>query len=50
MEELLGEGGFGVVYRAALPTGELVAVKRLTVGGTQGERELGAEIDVRRSE
>ena len=43
---LLGEGGFGRVYKGTLPNGTLVAVKQLTVGGGQGEREFRAEVEV----
>ncbi|KAH7516622.1 hypothetical protein FEM48_Zijuj10G0154500 [Ziziphus jujuba var. spinosa] len=34
---LLGEGGFGSVYRGCLPDGREIAVKQLKIGGGQGE-------------
>lgn len=43
---LLGEGGFGRVYKGHLPSGQLVAVKQLTVGGGQGDREFRAEVEI----
>ncbi|KAG9450024.1 hypothetical protein H6P81_009989 [Aristolochia fimbriata] len=43
---LLGEGGFGPVYKGCLPDGREVAVKQLKVGGSQGEREFQAEVEI----
>lgn len=43
---LLGEGGFGCVYKGVLPGGKLVAVKQLKVGGEQGDREFHAEVEI----
>ncbi|KAI5072978.1 hypothetical protein GOP47_0013084 [Adiantum capillus-veneris] len=43
---LLGEGGFGSVYKGTLSGGQLVAVKQLKVGGEQGDREFRAEMEV----
>ncbi|KAJ7527487.1 hypothetical protein O6H91_16G057300 [Diphasiastrum complanatum] len=43
---LLGEGGFGLVFKGILPDGRLVAVKQLKVGGGQGEREFQAEVEI----
>ena len=43
---LLGEGGFGRVYRGRLASGEAVAVKRLTAGGQQGDREFVVEVEM----
>lgn len=45
-QNLLGEGGFGCVYRGCLPDGREVAVKQLKVGGSQGEREFKAEVEI----
>lgn len=43
---LLGEGGFGSVYRGFLPDGRQIAVKQLKIGGGQGEREFKAEVEI----
>ncbi|KAK8913607.1 Proline-rich receptor-like protein kinase PERK13 [Platanthera zijinensis] len=45
-ENLLGEGGFGCVYKGALSDGKCVAVKQLKVGSGQGEREFRAEVEI----
>ena len=42
-ESLLGEGGFGPVYRGRLEDGRDVAVKRLGAGSRQGTREFRNE-------
>ncbi|GAA0174925.1 hypothetical protein LIER_28209 [Lithospermum erythrorhizon] len=43
---LLGEGGFGCVYKGNLADGREVAVKQLKIGGGQGEREFRAEVEI----
>ncbi|CAI0468117.1 unnamed protein product [Linum tenue] len=40
----LGQGGFGVVYRGTLTTGEEIAVKRLSKSSGQGEEEFKNEV------
>ncbi|XP_052137377.1 cysteine-rich receptor-like protein kinase 6 [Oryza glaberrima] len=40
----LGEGGFGVVYKGALPDGQQIAVKRLSNCSRQGINELKNEL------
>jgi hypothetical protein len=46
MVHIIGDGGFGTVYRAALPEGRRVAVKRLHGGHQfQGDREFLAEME-----
>lgn len=41
---ILGEGSFGPVYRAVMPTNEVVAVKVLANNSKQGEREFQTEV------
>lgn len=42
---LLGEGGFGQVYRGKLEsTGQVVAIKQLNLNGYQGNREFYVEV------
>eukprot|EP01018_Ginkgo_biloba_P010392 Gb_27190 [translate_table: standard] len=43
-ECLLGEGGFGRVYKGRLDTGQIVAVKQLDRNGLQGNREFLVEV------
>lgn len=45
-QNLLGEGGFGCVYKGVLPDLREVAVKQLKIGGSQGEREFRAEVEI----
>jgi len=40
----LGEGSFGTVYKAMMPTGEVVAVKMLAPNSKQGEKEFLTEV------
>ncbi|KAK8648865.1 hypothetical protein V6N13_129607 [Hibiscus sabdariffa] len=42
--DLLGEGGFGRVFKGRLETGEIVAVKRLNHDGCQGYQEFIVEV------
>ncbi|KAK6921825.1 Serine-threonine/tyrosine-protein kinase, catalytic domain [Dillenia turbinata] len=45
-QNLVGEGGFGSVYKGCLPDGQEIAVKQLKIGGGQGEREFKAEVEI----
>lgn len=45
-ENIIGEGGFGCVYKGTLPDGKCVAVKQLKAGSGQGEREFRAEVEI----
>ncbi|KAG7986498.1 hypothetical protein I3843_03G084300 [Carya illinoinensis] len=40
----IGNGGFGATYKAEIPPGGLVAIKRLAVGRFQGVQQFHAEI------
>ncbi|PWZ16161.1 putative serine/threonine-protein kinase PBL26 [Zea mays] len=44
---LLGEGGFGRVYKGRLENGQLVAVKQLDLNGYQGNREFLVEMEIK---
>ncbi|WZZ58242.1 hypothetical protein YC2023_058349 [Brassica napus] len=41
---LLGEGGFGRVYKGRLDSGKVVAIKQLNPDGVQGNREFIVEV------
>ncbi|XP_061356573.1 probable serine/threonine-protein kinase PBL21 [Gastrolobium bilobum] len=41
---LIGEGGFGRVYKGHLSTGQVVAIKQLNLDGHQGFREFLTEV------
>lgn len=43
---MLGEGGFGCVYKGVLSNGQVVAVKQLKSGASQGEKEFQAEVEI----
>jgi len=43
---VVGEGGFGKVYRGVLADGSLVAIKRLDRLGMQGDKEFGMEVSM----
>ncbi|XP_018820039.2 putative L-type lectin-domain containing receptor kinase II.2 [Juglans regia] len=43
-KEIIGEGGFGKVYRGTLPSNEQIAVKRVSHDSQQGMKEFVAEI------
>lgn len=45
-ENVIGEGGFGCVYKGWMPDGRPVAVKQLKAGSGQGEREFRAEVEI----
>ncbi|XAR65596.1 Non-specific serine/threonine protein kinase [Bertholletia excelsa] len=44
VENRIGEGGFGPVYKGRLPNGREIAVKRLSRGSGQGAREFKNEV------
>ncbi|XP_077231939.1 putative serine/threonine-protein kinase PBL7 [Tasmannia lanceolata] len=45
-ENVIGTGGFGVVYRGTLSHGTVAAIKMLNRGGKQAEREFRVEVDL----
>ncbi|KAK9137901.1 hypothetical protein Sjap_008495 [Stephania japonica] len=45
-DTLIGEGGFGFVYRGTLPDGQEVAVKVGSATSTQGTREFENELNL----
>ncbi|XP_042049291.1 proline-rich receptor-like protein kinase PERK9 isoform X2 [Salvia splendens] len=45
-QNLLGQGGFGFVYKGTLADGKVVAIKLLRIGGGQGEREFTSEVEI----
>ncbi|XP_042454508.1 proline-rich receptor-like protein kinase PERK9 isoform X1 [Zingiber officinale] len=45
-QNILGEGGFGSVYKGCLPDGREVAVKQLKIESRQGDREFKSEVEI----
>ena len=45
-QNIIGEGGFGCVFKGCVPDGKAVAVKQLKAGSAQGEREFKAEVEI----
>ncbi|XP_073030253.1 probable receptor-like serine/threonine-protein kinase At4g34500 [Primulina eburnea] len=45
-KNVIGEGGYGIVYRGVLPDGSLVAVKNLRNNKGQAEKEFKVEVEV----
>ncbi|KAF8724068.1 hypothetical protein HU200_021081 [Digitaria exilis] len=43
---VLGEGGFGRVFKGVLNDGTAVAIKKLTSGGHQGDKEFLVEVEM----
>ncbi|KAL2556491.1 Protein kinase superfamily protein [Forsythia ovata] len=43
---ILGEGGFGRVFKGVLTDGTAVAIKKLTSGGQQGDKEFLVEVEM----
>eukprot|EP00850_Spirogloea_muscicola_P010460 SM000061S19287 [mRNA] locus=s61:565437:572909:- [translate_table: standard] len=45
-DNILGQGGFGQVFKATLWSGQIAAVKRLDLFSQQGEREFLTEVEL----
>jgi len=45
-QNIIGEGGFGCVFKGCMTDGKAVAVKQLKAGSGQGEREFKAEVEI----
>jgi serine/threonine protein kinase len=45
-QNIIGEGGFGCVFKGCMPDGKAIAVKQLKAGSGQGEREFKAEVEI----
>uniref|UniRef100_A0A0E0D394 non-specific serine/threonine protein kinase n=1 Tax=Oryza meridionalis TaxID=40149 RepID=A0A0E0D394_9ORYZ len=45
-DNVIGQGGFGCVYRGRLQGGTEVAIKKLKTESKQGDREFRAEVDI----
>ncbi|KAI3496585.1 hypothetical protein L1887_38950 [Cichorium endivia] len=43
---IIGAGGYGMVYKGSLPNGQLIAIKRAQQGSTQGGLEFKTEIEL----
>jgi serine/threonine protein kinase len=46
LASVLGEGGFGRVFKGVLKDGTSVAIKKLSSGGHQGDREFLVEVEM----
>ncbi|KAL2523615.1 G-type lectin S-receptor-like serine/threonine-protein kinase SD1-1 [Abeliophyllum distichum] len=44
LTNMIGEGGFGIMYKGTLPTGQEVTVKRLSKNSGQGLQEFRGEV------